>query len=178
MPDLKRSLLQHGIEISDWLLPPSEATEEDPPKVDVPDASSLPQEQTSHPELLPDPLGTTLRQYAEGLKVPVEACYWVVLCAASSLLPSQTRLVLDPCLGFEVPPILWGGLVGEAGGGEYRLVNTLIRPLKGVHGILEVQYLDQLDEYRAALRRRREGQRQGIPSSALSASISLPTSGR
>jgi len=121
------------------------------------------QAQVSFPELLPNTLGATLRQYAEGLGVPVEACYWVVLCAASSLLPSQTRLVLDPCLGFEVPPILWGGLVGDVGSGEYRLVNTLIRPIKALHGLLEVQYLDQLDEYRAAMRRRRRGATIGDP---------------
>jgi len=155
MSGLERSLFQHGIEVSGWLLPPSEATEEEPPNADVLDAGSPPQEQASPSELLPGELGTTLRQYAAGLGVPAEACYWVVLCAASSLLPSQTRLVLDPYLGFEVPPILWGGLVGEAGGGEYRLVNTLIRPIKGLQSGLEIEYLDQLDEYRAAMRRRK-----------------------
>jgi len=155
MSQLERSLSQHGIKIAGWLSPHLGSAEEDPPEAGVPDAGSPPQEQTFSPELLPDPLGTTLRQYAEGLGVPVEACYWVILCAASSLIPSQTRLVLDPCLGIEVPPVLWGGLVGEAGGGEYRLVNTLIRPIKDLHGMLEVQYLDQLDEYKAAMRRRR-----------------------
>jgi hypothetical protein len=163
MSGLERSFSQHGIEVSDWLLHPSGHPEEDTPDADVSGTGNPLQAQVSFPELLPNTLGTTLRQYAEGLGVPVEACYWVVLCAAASLLPSQTRLVLDPCLGFEVPPILWGGLVGEAGGGEYRLVNTLIRPLKGVHGILETQYLDQLDEYRAALRRRRRGAATGDP---------------
>jgi hypothetical protein len=163
MSGLERSLFQHGFEISGWLLPPLEATKGDSPNADVLDAGSPPQEQASPPELLPDPLGTTLRQYAEGLKIPIEACYWVVLCAAASLIPSQTRLVLDPCLGFEAPPILWGGLVGEAGGGEYRLVNTLIRPLKAVHGWLEVRYLDQLDEYKAAMRRYRRRAMAGDP---------------
>jgi len=157
MSGLERSLFQHGFEISGWLLPPSEATEEEPTRVGVLDASSPPQEQASPSELLPGELGTTLRQYAEGLGVSVKACYWVVLCAASSLIPSQTRLVLNPCIGLEVPPILWGGLVGEAGGGEYRLVNTLIRPIKGLHSGLEIEYLDQLDAYRAAMRRRRRG---------------------
>jgi len=71
--------------------------------------------------------------------------------------------VLDPYTEFEVPPILWGGLVGEARGGEYRLVNTLIRPLKAVHGWLEVRYLDQLDEYKAAMRRYRRRAMAGDP---------------
>jgi hypothetical protein len=163
MSELERSLSLHGIEISNWLLPPTEAAEEDPPNAGMPDTGCLPQEQASLPDLLPDSLGPTLRQYAEGLKIPIEACYWVVLCAAASLIPSQTRLVLDPCLGFEAPPILWGGLVGEAGGGEYRLVNTLIRPLKAVHGWLEVRYLDQLDEYKAAMRRYRRRAMAGDP---------------
>jgi hypothetical protein len=157
MSGLERSLFQHGFEISGWLLPPLEATKGDSPNADVLDTGSPPQEQASPPELLPDPLGTTLRQYAEGLGVPVEACYWVILCAASSLLPSQTRLVLDPYLGFEVPPILWGGLVGEACGGEYRLVNTLIRPIKNLHWDLELRYRSQLGKYKAAMRRLKRG---------------------
>jgi hypothetical protein len=157
MWELEHSLRQHGIEIADWLLPPSESAKEDPPSAGMPDAGCPPQEQASLPDLLPGELGMTLRQYAEGLEIPVEACYWVILCAASSLIPSRTRLVLDPCSGFEVPPILWGGLVGEAGGGEYRLVNTLIRPLKAVHGWLEVRYRSQLGKYKAAMRRLRRG---------------------
>ena len=163
MSQLERSLSQHGIKVSGWLLPPSESPVEDPPNVDEPDAGGSPQDQTSSPELLPGELGATLRQYAEGLKIPIEACYWVILCAASSLIPSQTRLVLDPSLGLEVPPILWGGLVGEAGGGEYRLVNTLIRPIKVLHGGLEIQYLNRLDEYRAAMRRYRRRAMAGDP---------------
>jgi len=163
MSDLKRSLSHHGIEVSDWLLPPLGAPVEDPPKVDRPDAGIPPQEQALHPELLPGELGTTLRQYAEGLKIPIEACYWVILCAASSLIPSQTRLVLNPRIDLEVPPILWGGLVGEACGGEFRLVNTLIRPIKALDGGLEYLYLDQLDEYKAAMRRYRRGAMAGDP---------------
>jgi len=163
MSGLERSLFQHGVEVSGWLSPPLEATKGSFPNAGVLDAGSPPQEQASSTELLPDTLGPTLRQYAEGLGVSVEACYWVILCAASSLIPSRTRLVLDPYLGFEAPPILWGGLVGEAGGGEYRLVNTLIRPLKAVHGVLEVQYLDQRDEYRKALRRYRREATAGDP---------------
>jgi hypothetical protein len=163
MSRLERSLFQYGIKVSDWLLHPSSQPEEDTPDAGVSGAGNPLQAQASFPELLPGELGTTLRQYADGLKVPVEACYWVILCAASSLIPSQTRLVLDPCLGFEAPPILWGGLVGEAGGGEYRLVNTLIRPLKAVHGWLEVRYLDQLDEYKAAMRRYRRRAMAGDP---------------
>jgi len=163
MWELEHSLRQHGIEISDWLLHPSESAKEEPPNAGMPDAGCPPQEQASPPGLLPGELGPTLRQYAEGLGVPAEACYWVVLCAASSLLPSQTRLVLDPYLGFEVPPILWGGLVGEADGGEYRLVNTLIRPIKDLHGELELRYLNQLDEYKAAMRRYRRRAMAGDP---------------
>jgi hypothetical protein len=157
MSELERSLSLHGIEISNWLLPPTEAAEEDPPNAGMPDTGCLPQEQASPSELLPGILGTTLRQYAEGLKIPIEACYWVVLCAAASLIPSQTRLVLDPYTEFEVPPILWGGLVGEARGGEYRLVNTLIRPIKNLHWDLELRYRSQLGKYKAAMRRLRRG---------------------
>ena len=163
MSDLEHSLPQDGAGVSDRLSPPLESPGEDPPKVDVPDAGILPQEQSLHPELLPEPLGTTLRQYAEGIGVPVEACYWVVLCAASSLIPSQTRLVLDPCVDLDGPPILWGGLVGDAGTREYRLVNTLIRPIKDLHGMLEVQYLDRLDEYKAAMQRYRRRGMEGDP---------------
>jgi len=157
MSGLERSLFQHGFEISGWLLPPLETTKGDSPNADVLDTGSPPQEQASPPELLPDSLGPTLRQYAEGIGAPAEACYWVVLCAASSLIPSQTRLVLDPYTEFEVPPILWGGLVGEARGGEYRLVNTLIRPIKNLHWDLEFRYRSQLGKYKAAMRRLKRG---------------------
>jgi hypothetical protein len=149
MSGLGRSLLRHGIKISDRLLPPPESIEEDPPKVGVPDAGNPPQEQTSLPELLPNTLGATLHQFAEGLGIPTEACYLVALCVAASLIPGQTRLVIDPHFGIETRPILWGGLVGDVD----RLINTLTRPLKELQVRHSVWYQSLLDEYKAAMRR-------------------------
>jgi len=163
MSELERSLFQHDIEMSGRLLPPLEATEEDPPEAGVPGTGNPLQAQVSFSELLPNTLGATLHQFAERLGVPAEACYLVVLCAAASLLPSQTRLVLDPRFGLEAPPILWGGLVGDAGSKEYRIVNTLTRPLEGLQIEHSIQYQSQLNEYKAAMRRRMRGAPIGDP---------------
>ena len=151
MSGLDRSLLRHGIKISDRLLPPPESVEEDPPKVGVPDAGSPPQEQTSLPELLPNTLGATLHQFAEGLGVPAEACYLVVLCVAASLIPSRTGLLADPRYRPE-PPILWGGLVEDAGSGESRIISTLTRPLKDLQAEHYAHYQQRLKNYETALR--------------------------
>ncbi|MGY4631994.1 hypothetical protein, partial [Thermostichus sp. OS-CIW-29] len=67
MSELERSLFQHGIEMSGWLLPPLEATEEDPPEAGVPGTGNPLQAQVSFPELLPNTLGATLHQFAERL---------------------------------------------------------------------------------------------------------------
>jgi len=140
-------------EASGRLLPPLEVAEKDLPEAGVPDAGSLPQEQASSSDLLPNALGDALCRFAEELGIPVEACYLVVLCVVASLLPSQTRLVIDPYFGIETRPILWGGLVGDAGSGEHRLINTLTRPLKELQTKRDIRYQSLLDEYKAAMRR-------------------------
>jgi hypothetical protein len=102
--------------------------------------------------LLPKELDTPLRRIAEGLGIPVEAYYLVLLCVAAGLLPSQTRLMIDPRFQFSVPPILWGGLVGETGSGKTHIINTLTQPLKDLQAEYSIRYQHQLEDYKAALR--------------------------
>jgi hypothetical protein len=102
--------------------------------------------------LLPEKLDIPLRRLAERLNLPVEAYYLVLLSVAAGCISSQTRLVLDPYTEFEVPPILWGGLVGEPGSGKSHIINTLARPLKDIQAEHYQRYLNRLEAYQTALR--------------------------
>jgi CRISPR-associated protein Cmr3 len=116
--------------------------------------------------LLPKDLDTPLRRIAERLNLPVEPYYLVLLCVAASLISSQTRLVLDPGSDFEVPPILWGGLVGETGCGKSHIINTLAKPLKSLQAEHHIRYQHQLEDYKAALReyeKKKKGEDAGDP---------------
>ena len=160
MLGLERSLSRHGIEISDWLLHPSGRPEEDAPDAVrahrtesfEPDASDRPREQIPPPALLPNTLGTVLRWFAEELGDPAEAYYLVLLCVAASLIPSKTRLLVDPHSNRSVPPILWGGLMGDASYGQSRILGTLINPLRDLQEELYARYQQQLEAYETALR--------------------------
>ena len=151
MSDLKRSLSQHGIEISGWLLPPSVSLGDSLPESDVPDANGRLQVQVSPPALLPNTLGAVLRQFAERAGAPAEAYYLVLLCVAASLIPSRTSVLLDPSDKISVPPILWGGLVGDVGSGKSRIISTLTRPFKEIQAEHYARYQQQLKNYEAAL---------------------------
>jgi len=116
--------------------------------------------------LLPKDLDTPLRRIAEGLGIPVEAYYLVLLCVAASLIPSQTRLEIDPRFQFSVPPILWGGLVGETGSGKTHIINTLTQPLKDLQAEYSIRYQHQLEDYKTALReyeKKKKGEDAGDP---------------
>jgi hypothetical protein len=102
--------------------------------------------------LLPQELNTPLRRTAEGLGLPVEAYWLVLLCVAASLIPGQTRLMIDPRFEFVVPPILWGGLVGETGSGKSHIIRTLTQPLKDLQAEYYTRYQHQLEDYKTALR--------------------------
>jgi len=123
-------------------------------------------DRTSGLTLLPKDLDTPLRRIAEGLGLPVEAYYLVLLCVAAGLIPSQTRLEIDPRFQFAVPPILWGGLVGETGSGKSHIINTLTQPLKDLQAEYSIRYQHRLEEYKTALReweKKRKGEEAGDP---------------
>jgi hypothetical protein len=123
-------------------------------------------DQASGLTLLPKDLDTPLRRIAEGLGLPVEAYYLVLLCVAAGLIPSQTRLLIDPRFQFSVPPILWGGLVGETGSGKSHVINTLTQPLKDLQAEHYLRYQHQLEDYKSALReyeKKRKGEDAGDP---------------
>jgi hypothetical protein len=116
--------------------------------------------------LLPKDLDTPLRRIAERLNLPVEPYYLTLLCVAASLVSSQTRLALDPGTDFEVPPILWGGLVGETGSGKSHIIRTLTRPLKDLQSEHSIRYQHRLEEYKTALReyeKKRKSEDAGDP---------------
>jgi hypothetical protein len=105
--------------------------------------------------LLPEVLDTPIRETAEALNLPVEAYYLALLSVAASCLPSQTRLVIDPSTGYEVPPVLWGGLVGDEDSTRL-ILDTLIQPLKDLQEEYHQRYQQQLKEYKAARRKRKK----------------------
>jgi hypothetical protein len=116
--------------------------------------------------LLPKVLDTPLRRIAEELNLPVEAYYLVLLCVAAGLIPSQTRLMIDPRRRFRVPPVLWGGLVGETGSGKTHIICTLTEPLEDIQAEYRIRYQHQLENYKTALReyeRKRKGEDAGDP---------------
>jgi len=171
-----------GLDVVDWLKSGATAEEilssirvalpdhlaaEDEIGVLAAEVSELAQlDQASGLTLLPRDLDTPLRRIAEGLGLPVEAYYLVLLCVAASLVPNQTRLMIDPRFQFSVPPILWGGLVGETGSGKTHIINTLTQPLKDLQAEYSTRYQHQLEEYKAALReheKKRKGEDAGDP---------------
>jgi len=152
MLGLERSLSRHGIEISGWLLHPSGRPEEDAPDADEPNAGDRLQDHISPPLLLPNALGAALQRFAEEIGDPSEAYYLVLLCVAASLIPSKTRLLVNPRTDYSEPPILWGGLMGDASDGQSRILGTLINPLRDLQAELYARYQQQLEDYEVALR--------------------------
>jgi len=152
MSHLERSLSQHGIEISGWVLPPPG----DPQGIDAFDCeeyADLPIEDWDAGLLfLPCELEVPLSQIAKSMGHPVEAYQLALLCIAASLIPSQTRLVVDSLSGIEVPPILWGGLVEDSYPGETHIIDALIQPLRDLQAEHNICYQHQIEDYRAALR--------------------------
>jgi hypothetical protein len=139
MWELEKSLQQHGIEISGWVLPPP-GDPWDFGGVDCVENADLPiEERAAGLAFLPYDLETSLELIAERMGHPLEAYQLATLCVSASLISSQTRLVVDSFSGAEVPPILWGGLVGDPDSNETYIIDTLIRPLKDLqaeHNIL------------------------------------------
>jgi len=109
-------------------------------------------DQASGIALLPKVLDTPLRRTAEVVNLPVEAYYLPLLCVAASCISNQTRLEIDPRTEFGVPPILWGGLVGEPGSGKSHVIGTLMRPLRDLQMEHHIRYQHRLEEYKTALR--------------------------
>jgi len=123
-------------------------------------------DRSSNLTLLPENLDTPLRRLAERLNLPVECYYLPLLCVAAGCISSQTRLEIDPYTDFKVPPILWGGLVGEPGSGKSHIINTLTQPLRDIQAEYFQRYQHRLEAYQAALReydRRKKSEDAGEP---------------
>jgi hypothetical protein len=171
-----------GLDVVDWL--ENGATVEEilssvhtslPPILEVEDeitdlaeeVSELAQlDRSSNLTLLPENLDTPIRRLAERLNLPVEAYYVPLLCVVAGCISSQTRLVIDPYTDFKVPPILWGGLVGETGSGKSHIISTLTQPLKDIQAEYYQRYQHRLEAYQTALReydRRKKNEDAGEP---------------
>jgi len=109
-------------------------------------------DQPSRVTLLPTKLDTPLSLLAGGLGLPTEPYCLTLLSVTASLLPSLTRLEIDSRFGFEAPPIMWGGLVGETGSGKSHIISTLTKPLKDLQGEHSIRYQHQMEAYQSALR--------------------------
>ena len=158
MSHLERSLSQHGIEISGWLLPPPGHPEEDTPDADALEDSDRPQAQIVPPALLPNTLGAMLQRFAEKIGDPAEAYYLALLCVAASLIPSKTTLLADARFRLSAPPILWGGLTGCSDSGA-RVINTLTLPLKDLQAEYHAHRQQRIKDRETALRARERGQK-------------------
>ena len=139
MWELEKSLQQHDIEISGWVLPPPGDPWNTCMSVHEKYADAPIEDRGDHLLFLPCELEMLFRPFVRNMRHPVEAYQLATLCISASLIPSQTRLVVDSFSGAEVPPILWGGLVGDPGSNETYIIDTLIRPLRDLqaeHNIL------------------------------------------
>jgi hypothetical protein len=148
MRELEHSLRQHGIEIAGWVLPPpgdpwdigaDKCEEVD--GIPTVDPATLPiEDRDAGLAFLPYDLETSLESLAERMGHPLEAYQLAMLCVSASLISAQTRLVVDSFLGAEVPPILWGGLVGDPGSNEPYIIHTLVRPLEDLQAEYNALY--------------------------------------
>jgi hypothetical protein len=143
MWNLEKSLQQHGVEISGWVLPPpGDPWCDSVDECDEEYAGAPIEDRGAAHAFLPYDLEVPLEEIAERMGHPVEAYQLALLCVAASLIPSQTRLVVDSFLGTDAPPILWGGLVGEPGCGTPHIIRTLtqtLADLRAVKGVLSQQ---------------------------------------
>ena len=136
---LEKSLQQHDIEISGWILPPPGDPWDFGTIACVENADLPIEERDGGLAFLPYDLETSLELLAERMGHPLEAYQLATLCVSASLISAQTRLVVDSFSGAEVPPILWGGLVGDPGSSEIYIINTVLLPLRDLqaeHNIL------------------------------------------
>jgi len=136
MWELEHSLRQHGFEIGGWVLPPpGDPWKDSVDKCDEEYFGAPIEDRGAAHAFLPYDLEVTIERVADDMELPVEAYQLTLLCVVASLIPSQTRLVVDSFLGTDAPPILWGGLVGEPGIGVLDIINTLTRPLAGLRAV-------------------------------------------
>ena len=130
MWELEHSLRQHGIEMGGWVLPPpGDPWCDSVDECDEEYAGAPIEDRGAAHAFLPYDLEVPIERIAESMEHPVEAYQLTLLCAVASLIPNQTRLVVDSFLGTDAPPILWGGLVGEPGCGTYHIIHDLTRPI-------------------------------------------------
>ncbi len=164
-PDAPWDSLPHkgGLDVGDWLEQGAtieqllKAVQPDPPMgedeedlaAEVNELASL--GQGAHLALLPEELETPLRHLARRMNLPIEAYYWALLCVAASQVESQTRLELDRQMDYRVPPILWGGIVGETGSRKTPILNAITGPLATIQAELEHHYQQKLEEYQTEL---------------------------
>jgi len=168
-----------GLDVVDWL--DSGATvdqiwaaiRQDPPRQDgepesgtqdvellaeVEELSQL--DQGSGLSLLPEILESPLKRLAGWLNLPPEAYYFSLLCAAASQISNRTRLELDRGTDYNVPPILWGGIVGETGSRKTPIINAITSPLDAIQADLEQLYQARLEAYQAELREYEKNKRE------------------
>jgi len=160
-----------GLDVADWISQGATADQiwaairQDPPQQDgetnsgtqdvelfaeVEELSQL--DQGSGLSLLPEILEAPLKRLAGRMNLPPEAYYLALLCAAASQIGNGTRLELDRGTDYNVPPILWGGIVGETGSRKTPIINAITSPLDAIQADLEQVYRAKLEAYQTELR--------------------------
>jgi hypothetical protein len=160
-----------GLDVADWISQGATADQiwaairQDPPQQDgepesgvqdvelfaeVEELSQL--DQGSGLSLLPESLEAPLKRLAGRLNLPPEAYYLSLLCVAASQVSNRTQLELDRGTDYNVPPILWGGIVGETGSRKTPIINAITSPLDAIQADLEQLYRAKLEAYQAELR--------------------------
>jgi hypothetical protein len=165
-----------GLDVGDWISQGAtadqiwDAVQKDPPQQDrdpdlvaagdpeterellaeVEELSQL--AQGSGLSLLPESLETPLKRLAGRMNLPPEAYYLTLLCTAASQVSNGIRLELDRGTDYNVPPILWGGIVGETGSRKTPIINAITTPLDALQTELEQLYRAKLEAYQAEQR--------------------------
>lgn len=110
---------------------PELLTEEDPLEEIQSELTTLHQgvrTQAPIAELIPA-LTKPLSQVGKCLNVPLGAYVITLLAATASLIHSETRLEISPSTDFNVPPVIWSGLVGDSSALKSPIYRAIVGPL-------------------------------------------------
>ena len=106
--------------------------------------------QQDQPTVLPPELMHPLEVLAQRMGLPVGLYVMSLLAVAAAMLPSGVQLSMG-WTGWNIPAILWLGLVGESGSAKSPVINALASPLSQLQREADEAYEEALAQYKQDL---------------------------